>query len=272
MICNNDDVYDMKGKNLGDAIIFNFINFESNYSGERLPFRKGAEKDAQDLFKILSNFGFNVKVHEDLESREIHQKIQDASEKNHESNNSLLIIVMSHGNENGVIYTNDFKIEVKDFWDPFKNCPSLVGKPKIFFIQACRGKLKDFGAILSEETEICSADPLTPLASKGNAMVRKVPILADILIYFSCAEGFPSFKSKEGTWFIQSICENLKKAIDANDKTDLLTVLLRVNRNIAFSRQSKTQDDYNACKQMPVIVSMLTKTFLLGNEPDSDSE
>ena len=45
--------------------------------------------------------------------------------------------ILTHG-ENGKVYGSDDKpVEVKKLLDPFKgnNCKSLVGKPKIFFIQ-----------------------------------------------------------------------------------------------------------------------------------------
>ena len=44
--------------------------------------------------------------------------------------------ILTHGEE-GVVYGVDGKIETKQLMEYFKgsNCPGLVGKPKIFFIQ-----------------------------------------------------------------------------------------------------------------------------------------
>jgi hypothetical protein len=132
----------MKKKNFGVAVIFNFKIFEFN-SSYRMPFRKGADKNVEYLYKVLGDFGYDVRIYQDLTTREVKNVIKNVSEENHENNNSLLIAVMSHGTENRDICTFDSKISVSDFWKPFSNpntCPSLIGKPKIFFIQACRGK------------------------------------------------------------------------------------------------------------------------------------
>ena len=55
--------------------------------------------------------------------------------------NSAVVVLMSHGGT-GYIYGTDFeKVDVKDIQAELdgKKCPNLEGKPKVFFIQACRG-------------------------------------------------------------------------------------------------------------------------------------
>ena len=61
----------------------------------------------------------------------------------HSSCASFACAILTHG-EDGVIYGIDRSIEIDTITKPFKGdrCKSLVGKPKIFFIQACR--LKDY--------------------------------------------------------------------------------------------------------------------------------
>jgi hypothetical protein len=50
---------------------------------------------------------------------------------------------LSHGEE-GLIYGVDHSCEIEHLIAPFKSNPTLAGKPKLFFIQACRGtKLMD---------------------------------------------------------------------------------------------------------------------------------
>jgi hypothetical protein len=45
---------------------------------------------------------------------------------------------MTHGDD-GVIYGIDKSIELDQLIQPFKQNRTLAGKPKLFFIQACRG-------------------------------------------------------------------------------------------------------------------------------------
>ena len=54
----------------------------------------------------------------------------------HEISDSLVILFMSHG-EDGILYGRDGSFKIDTLFDDFKsdNCPSLAGKPKMFFIQ-----------------------------------------------------------------------------------------------------------------------------------------
>lgn len=172
---------------------------------------------------------------------------------------------MSHGNKNGILYTKDRMIRVEDIWAPFNGnqCKNLVGKPKIFLIQACRGSMQDVGAVYeSDDTEIALCSKSTrPTSMKSDKFV--VPSMADILIYFSSAEGFPSFREHDGSWFVQALCAAFQSCYDSKIDTDLMELFTHINRAIAFAKQAKTNNDFNACKQMPTIVSMLTKHFML---------
>lgn len=89
--------------------------------------------------------------------------------------------------------------------------------------------------------------------------VQKIPTMADILIMYSTSEGFYSFRNEAcGSWFIQALVVEL----DENEFDDLMTILLAVNRRVAFEYISRTSNvRYDACKQMPNILCMLTKTL-----------
>ena len=54
---------------------------------------------------------------------------------------SVVLILMSHGGKAGINGTDGISVPVDDIIKKFsgKNCHALHGKPKIFFIQACRG-------------------------------------------------------------------------------------------------------------------------------------
>jgi caspase-like apoptosis-related cysteine protease len=56
---------------------------------------------------------------------------------------------LSHG-ENGWLFCKDRSYRVEEIWESFvsENCPSLAGKPKLFFIQACQGSQMDHGTFL----------------------------------------------------------------------------------------------------------------------------
>ena len=57
---------------------------------------------------------------------------------------SSVVVLMSHGGD-GYINGNDgMRIELKEILELFKphQCPNLRNKPKMFFVQACRGGRK----------------------------------------------------------------------------------------------------------------------------------
>ena len=58
----------------------------------------------------------------------------------------MAVVILSHGcNSGGIEFILDIKMNgvplntIKDMFIDRKTCPSMVGKPKLFFIQACRG-------------------------------------------------------------------------------------------------------------------------------------
>jgi len=59
------------------------------------------------------------------------------SEEDHTDADCISVTVLSHGIENGHIYARDALYRVETLWNPFnaENCPSLAGKPKLFFVQ-----------------------------------------------------------------------------------------------------------------------------------------
>lgn len=61
----NERYYDFTNSNVGMALIFNQVTVKGEES------RKGSQKDADDLNKVLSKIGFDVKVFTDKTVREI---------------------------------------------------------------------------------------------------------------------------------------------------------------------------------------------------------
>lgn len=103
------------------------------------------------------------------------------AEADHSEHDCLLISILSHG-ELGYIYAKDTHYKLESIWSYFtaNNCPSLAGKPKLFFIQACQGDRLDGGVILSR-TETDSSD--------NQSMAYKIPVHADFLIAYSTIPG-----------------------------------------------------------------------------------
>lgn len=173
---------------------------------------------------------------------------------------------MSHGSDDGKIYASDLQFDVTEVWEPFigDHCPSLIGKPKLFFIQACRGSMTDPGVFVKTKSNPnlsqVKADSIDAEVVHEETFV--IPKLADLLVMYSTSEGHISFRNPDsGSWFIQSLCQELRE----NPKEELLNILTGVMRRVAFGFQSNIPANtaYDAAKQMPCFMSMLTKTFYL---------
>lgn len=103
------------------------------------------------------------------------------ADADHSDHDCILISIMSHG-KLGRIYARDKDYNLEDISGFFtaSRCPTLAGKPKIFFIQACQGNRTDGGFTLSR-TETDSSD--------SQSMSYKIPIHADFLIAYSTISG-----------------------------------------------------------------------------------
>ncbi|NWT30960.1 CASP3 protein, partial [Cardinalis cardinalis] len=238
-----DYSYRMDYPEMGECVIINNKNFQPH---TRMSPRSGTDADAANVREVFMNLGYKIKINNDLSCGNIFKLLKKVSEEDHSKRSSFVCVLLSHGDE-GLIYGTDGPLELKALTSLFRGdrCRSLAGKPKLFFIQACRGKELDAGI----ETDSGSEE----------TMCQKIPVEADFLYAYSTAPGYYSWRnSVQGSWFIQSLCEMLQKHAG---KLELMQILTRVNRKVAEYESCSTQQDFNAKKQIPCIVSMLTKEF-----------
>ncbi|RXM99655.1 Caspase-3 [Acipenser ruthenus] len=108
--------------------------------------RKGTEKDGENLKKTFEDLGYNVKVFNDQTCNQIESCLLAVAQEDHSKEASFVCALLSHGDE-GVLYGTDGCITMKKLTNCFgaDYCATLVGKPKMFFIQACRGSGLDAG-------------------------------------------------------------------------------------------------------------------------------
>uniref|UniRef100_A0A3Q3WMC1 Caspase-3 n=1 Tax=Mola mola TaxID=94237 RepID=A0A3Q3WMC1_MOLML len=181
-----------------------------------------------------------------INNKNFHQST--LSQEDHSSSASFVCVLLSHGDE-GVIYGTDGPEKFENLTRYFKGdcCRSLVGKPKLFFIQACRGSDLDDGALI--ETD--SVDDQT---------TDRIPVEADFLYAYSTAPGYYSWRNtSNGSWFLQSLCEMLQRY---RGKLELMQIMTRVNCKVALHFESSSNlPGFSGKKQIPCITSMLTKDF-----------
>ncbi|XP_047986343.1 uncharacterized protein LOC125226407 isoform X1 [Leguminivora glycinivorella] len=117
-------------------IIFNHENFLSE------PKRRGTALDVAALEDTFKQFRFNVTTHNDLKEKDLFTELKKFSRRNFSSSGCLCIAILTHGQDHGYLRAFDTRYCERDVIACFdaRINPSLVGKPIIFLIQACRGR------------------------------------------------------------------------------------------------------------------------------------
>nr|XP_043883419.1 caspase-6-like isoform X2 [Solea senegalensis] len=245
--------YKMSNKRRGLALIFNQERF---FWRLQLNDRHGTNADRYNLERRLLNLGFEVKAYDNYKVEEVLEIIKNAAGDNHSDSDCFLLAFLSHG-ENDHVYTYDGKISIQDITAMFKGdkCRSLVGKPKIFILQACRGDKHDdpVTACDAVDSEIKTNEVVVDASA-----VYTLPAGADFIMCYSVAEGYYSHRETiNGSWYVQDLCELLQKYGDSLEFTEILTL---VNRKVSM-RSVGHASDRNAIgkKQVPCFASMLTK-------------
>ncbi|XP_062374523.1 caspase-8-like [Sardina pilchardus] len=225
------EVYNMSRKPLGPCVIFNNVKFIDGKK-ERL----GSDKDAEVLESTFNGLGFDVEVLRDKKVQEIKDKLEELSKKVTDDDCCFVCCVLSHGNTTGVEGYDKAVLPIHDILSPFsgRRCPALAGKPKVFFIQACRGsemqkKVEVQADSLDEEDSDLSLDSIV-----------SIPDFADFLISMSTFDGCYALRSPvDGSWFIQSLCNHLKELCPQGE--DILSILTKVNSDVGAKGLSSKQ-------------------------------
>ncbi|XP_069174400.1 caspase-1 isoform X1 [Procambarus clarkii] len=249
--------YNGNHRQRGHCLVFNHRIFDRHTGlGER----NGTDKDRDQVQNLFEKLGFKVKVCNNFSVAEIKVVIQDmAFGTDHTDCDMLVVVFMSHG-EQDILWGRDGHIKADFLFESFQGdqCKSLAGKPKLFFIQACRGEGLDAGVTLvrarpSDETD-------------SGYLSYKIPETADFLICWSTVpviSGHFSWRNTtNGSWFIQSLVHVLSTEYTHED---LLSMMINVNRYmiVNFESNCPSQPHMHGKKQAASIVATLMRKVYL---------
>ena len=154
--CQPKDTYRMQAEPRGIGVIINNKNFKCNSKEDT---RTGTDVDAAALVRLFTYLGFWTKCYKDLTAHQMRDTLKDVAELDHTHYDCLLVAILTHGGADknldvlcGIDY--DF-IKVSELLELFtgKTKSSLTKKPKVFFMQACRGDMEDPGVEVNEGVE-----------------------------------------------------------------------------------------------------------------------
>ncbi|XP_063951666.1 uncharacterized protein LOC129256981 isoform X1 [Lytechinus pictus] len=207
----------------GLCIIFNAENF----TGSKLDKRVGTEKDVEALRNTFqNNLRLKTLVKNDPTRQTYVDCLQEIARMDHSEYDCFVCVILSHGSKGCVYGTDGRQIQIDALTGLFRGeyVPSLLDKPKLFFIQACQG-----------------TDAQAAIDIRQDA-VTSLPNESDTLVSLSTVPGYSSNRSvSKGTWFISTLCSVINSHYKKH--VDLLSMLTMVNYllSTAADKEKKKQ-------------------------------
>ncbi|XP_028393449.1 uncharacterized protein LOC114517824 [Dendronephthya gigantea] len=282
---NTQKNYKMNSQPKGVAIIINIRSF----SKDIYPYRRGSEKDVVKLKALFENIGFDTVCNPiDYTAEEAKKFLKEcAKERKYESCDCIVVAVMTHGNDVGLIFHDGEEVPVPEIVDCVQMSSLYDGKPKLFFLQCCRGQKKARGRTtfsnvpvktstdrdLTHSTElhagVTATDSVPAYSEKSETDASPTPHVmfeadipngADVLLSYSTMPGYASFRNvSKGSWYVQVLVETFSQHAFEEDVLSLLTL---VNYEVARAYTSAKW------RQVPCPQSTLTrKLYLLPGYP-----
>lgn len=139
------------------------------------------------LFENFQRLSFIVHTSKNVCKENIRTQLEFWANFDHKDCDAFVLCMFSHGARD-FIYATDGLMSIDEIISPFAGdkCRSLLGKPKLFFFQACQGKNFDKGGLVYNQMD------------RVNREVYRLPARADILIAHSTVPGFVAWKDDEG--------------------------------------------------------------------------
>ncbi|XP_014905925.1 caspase-8 [Poecilia latipinna] len=244
-----DEFYSLTQNPRGCCVIIS----NEDFTGSKYRKRLGSKMDDENLSNLFKRFGFVPIIHTNLTADKITEMLKELSKRDFSKEDALVVCVLSHGERGIIIGTDGKEVKLDNLFDLFKNVPSLFGKPKLFFIQACQDEVPLTATQKTNEDEQSKETPSDSVFSDASCPSKD----GDILIGMATVPYSKAYRHTEkGSIYIQVLCQELENAANSPKRDDILTVLTRVNRKVNNHFMIRN-------KQMPEPKYTLTKRLVL---------
>ena len=258
-----DFAYNMTALPRGITLIINNSRF-SDHPGMT---RHGSGEDVSALEVLFTALGFEVRKKENLSRLELLNELDCVACEDHCSYDCFALWIMSHGERNQFLCSDGNTISLQILSDLFSKCDTLSGKPKLFFIQACRGVEEDEGVPVATATgpseHLVETDVALHSWSKKEheSASKRAPTYADFLYAFSTVDGYVSYRHvTQGSHYVRFLIEAFRERAAYDHLLDILTVVNHKVSKIETNRRSvKNDNGLKIVKQMPEVQHTLRK-------------
>jgi len=207
--------YPMGSNPKGHALILN-MNKIRNYDD-----RIGSNVDVKNLQKLFECLGYVVQSKVDLTQKEFIKTIEEFTRKCHcERTDSIVVFIMSHGEagENAsrssdILTTEGNKINTDWIIEQFGPEKISINIPKLFFIQACRGKNLDLGWRSFDNGNGRVQNDSTTTSNNNHHSVETIPNrrYENVFIAHATIPGYGAKRDQiDGSWFVQKLCKVIR--------------------------------------------------------------
>ena len=254
------ECYKLDSEPKGVCLIINISEFESSEGTDdvqqTLSPRNGSEADVRKLECVFQWLKFEIQCHSNVKKARFLSIMDEIRKLDHSGYDAFVCCIMSHGYL-GNIYTADGQSAriLEDIAYSFypASCPTLDGKPKIFFIQSCQtsgthgcvtshgdvddGEIPASETITAAGTVESDAEPCTAPETRKETLL--LPDASDFFMCYSTLPCSASYRAEDGSWYVQALAEELKKDRELGDSLDIVAQQVKqkaVNSNKEHQR------------------------------------
>ena len=244
----------------GITLIINNMSFAPQPEHGRQPPRHGSEVDVSRVETLFHALDFSVRAKQDLSKKQLLMELDDVARQDHSAYDCFVLWLMSHGRGGEVFCSDGNTVAIQTVNDIFSECKTLSGKPKLFFIEVCRGIGEDVVVKVSADSNISplnQADGSYELTTVDSV----VPKHSDFLYAFSSVDEYVSYRDEnEGSPYVRCFVKAFREHVAHDHILDILTVVNHEVSKIDTERSSsKNRNRTKICKQMPEVRHTLRK-------------
>ena len=240
------DYYPMRGERHGVALIINNKKFDGHKE------RAGTDRDESNLVQTWLYLGYHVEVRRNCTGKEIEDIFQDVDgflEASNEKavdeeaeNDSFVSCILSHGGRDGVIGSDSKGIKQEAIERLIGQSKILRGKPKLFFVQTCRGD--NPGAELQ--------------ADEGK---ERVTNRSDMHFSYATTLGDKAWRDPvTGSWFVSELCKILCEFAPCCTLHEMqLKLNATVPANVSYKVPTVQKSEAGKYAQQPSNAGTMTK-------------